>query len=426
MDLRCRSDGYLVVLILIIFGLIGKCINGDNNEVSVGAPMVKTEQEALYSAIQGFMGNWWNGSDLYPDPCGWTPIQGVSCDIFDGFWYITDLSIGQIYDNSLPCAPNLEFRPQFFQLTHLKSVSFSNCIISPNQATFSIQTANWDSFSSTLESIEFRSNPGLSGPIPATFGNLKKLQSLVLIDNRLSGNLPVNIGNLTHLKRLVMSGNLFTGKIPENYGYLSELLIMDLSRNLLSGSLPLTFGGLTSLLKFDLSMNQLEGEIPCGISNLKNLTLLDLSNNKISGGMNFADQEMNSLEELILSNNPINGDLMNFNWQKVYKIMVLDLSNTGLTGMIPESISNLKNLRFLGLNDNKLSGNLSPKLAELRNLTALYVNGNNLTGDLKFSREFYQKMGRRFGAWNNFNLCFPVAKVPVSVRPFGLKLCSDS
>ncbi|KAK1425603.1 hypothetical protein QVD17_20957 [Tagetes erecta] len=423
MDLRCRSDGCFVILVLLMVGLIGRCINGDNDGDAVGALMVKTEQEALYSAIQGFVGNWWNGSDLYPDPCGWTPIQGVSCDVYDGYWYVTDLSIGQIYDNSFPCAQNLELRPQLFQLKHLKSLSFSNCITSPNQAT--IQTANWDSFSGTLESLEFRANPGLSGPIPTAFGSLKNLLSLVLIDNRLSGDLPVNIGNLTHLKRLVLSGNLFTGKIPESYGYLSELLIMDLSRNSLSGNLPLTFEGLTSVLKIDLSKNQLEGLIPSGISNLKNLTLLDLSNNKICGELNFANQEMSSLEELILSNNPISGDLMSFNWQYVYKLMVLDLSNTGLTGVVPESISSLKNLRFLGLNDNKLSGNLSPKLADLGNLTAFYVHGNNLTGDLKFPQQFYRKMGRRFGAWNNSNLCFRSAKVPANLRPFGVKLCRE-
>lgn len=39
------------------------------------APMHKAEQQALYSAVQAFVGSWWNGSDLYPDPCGWTPIQ---------------------------------------------------------------------------------------------------------------------------------------------------------------------------------------------------------------------------------------------------------------------------------------------------------------------------------------------------------------
>lgn len=39
------------------------------------APMERNDKEALYSAIQGFVGEWWNGADLYPDPCGWTPIQ---------------------------------------------------------------------------------------------------------------------------------------------------------------------------------------------------------------------------------------------------------------------------------------------------------------------------------------------------------------
>ncbi|KAJ0430913.1 putative leucine-rich repeat domain superfamily [Helianthus annuus] len=425
MDLSGRCDGYFVFVMLMMAGLIGVCVNGENDGDSVGAPMVKTEQEALYSAIQGFVGKWWNGSDLYPDPCGWTPIQGVSCDIYDGFWYVTELSIGQIHDNSLPCAQNLKFRPQFFKLQHLKSLSVFNCIISPSRGPISIQSANWDAFSSTIESIEFRANPGLTGQIPTSFGNLKKLQSLVLIDNGLSGGLPVSIGKLTQLKRLVLSGNLLKGKIPESYGDLSELLILDLSRNSLSGSLPLTFGGLTSLLKFDLSKNLIGGEIPSEISNLKNLSLLDLSNNKISGGLTFASQEMSSLEELILSSNPISGDLVNFKWQNVYKLMVLDLSNMGLTGEIPELILSLKNLRFLGLSDNKLSGNLSPKLAELRNLTALYVNGNNLTGELKFPREFYMKMGRRFGVRNNSNLCFPVDKLSTSVRLFGVKVCRE-
>jgi hypothetical protein len=48
---------------------------GQQEEDSSVAAMKKEEQEALYSAIQGFVGDSWNGSDLYPDPCGWTPIQ---------------------------------------------------------------------------------------------------------------------------------------------------------------------------------------------------------------------------------------------------------------------------------------------------------------------------------------------------------------
>ncbi|XP_024989906.1 piriformospora indica-insensitive protein 2-like [Cynara cardunculus var. scolymus] len=409
---------------IVILSLIGICVNGENGEyegVEGGAPMVKTEQEALYSAIQGFVGQWWNGSYLYPDPCGWTPIQGVSCDIFDGFWYVTDLNIGSVDDNSLACAPYVEFRPHLFQLNHLKSLAFFHCFVAP----IPIPSGNWAAFSGSLESLEFRSNLGLTGNIPPDFGQLEKLQSLVVIENGLSGGLPENIGNLTRLKRLVLSGNGFTGEIGDSYGYLSELLILDLSRNSLSGSLPLTFGGLTSLLKLDLSENQLEGRIPSEISNLKNLTLLDLSNNKISGGLTKSIQEMCSLQELVLSRNPIGDDLMNIEWQNLQGLMVLDLSSTRLMGGIPESLSQLKKLRFLGLHDNHLSSNLSSKLAELPDLTSLYVYGNNLTGELKFTRGFYGKMGRRFGAWNNSNLCIPVDFIPTKFSPYGIKACQE-
>ncbi|XP_076898073.1 piriformospora indica-insensitive protein 2-like [Bidens hawaiensis] len=414
-----------VVMVIVMMSLIVVCVNGEDEDgefegVGGGAPMVKTEQDSLYFAIQGFVGKEWNGSDLYPDPCGWTPIQGVSCDIFDGFWYVTDMNIGSIHDNSLSCAPNARFTPYLFQLKYLKSLAFINCFSTP---PIDFYSGNWAAFSGSLESLEFRSNLGLTGPIPATFGQLEKLQSLVLIENRLSGGLPDNIGNLRHLKRLVLAGNQITGKIGDSYGYLSELLIMDLSRNSLCGSLPLTFGGLTSLLKLDLSQNQLEGSIPSEISSLKNLTLLDLSNNKLSGGLTKSIQEMSSLQELVLSRNPIGGDLMNIEWQNLQGLMVLGLSSTRLTGGVPESVSQMKRLRFLGLSYNNLSGYLTPKLATLPYLSSLYVYGNNLTGELKFPQGFYEKMGRRFGAWNNSNLCLPVGLMPMKFGPFGVKSC---
>nr|GEU32944.1 piriformospora indica-insensitive protein 2-like [Tanacetum cinerariifolium] len=414
-----------VLGLIVMVSLILVCVCGENDEyegVEGGAPMVETEQIALYTAIQGFVGQEWNGSDLYPDPCGWTPIQGVSCDLFDGFWYVTVLNIGSLHDNSLSCAPNAKFRPHLFQLKHLKSLAFYNCFVTPSTT---ISSENWCAFSGSLESLEFRSNPGLTGNIPDSFGQLTKLQSLVLVENGLSGGLPDNIGNLTRLKRLVLSGNRFWGKFPDSYGYLSELLIMDLSRNSLSGSLPLTFGGLTSLLKLDLSQNQLEGQIPSEISNLKNLTLMDLSNNKFSGGLTKSIHEMSSLKELVLSRNPLGGNLMNIEWQNLQELAVLDLSSTGLTGGLPESVSEMKKLRFLGLSANNLSGYLTPKLAELPNLSSLYVNANNLEGELKFTQGFYGKMGRRFGAWNNLDLCFPLDLIPANFGPFGVKACHE-
>ncbi|KZV52517.1 piriformospora indica-insensitive protein 2-like [Dorcoceras hygrometricum] len=415
----CNFSNFIVCILCL-----GVWCNGEDESIS--APMKSTEQEALYSAIQGFVGKWWNGSDLYPDPCGWTPIQGVSCDLFDGFWYVTDLSIGSIHDNSLICEQNvLQFSPHLFALSHLKSLSFSGCFVSPGSGKFGIPARNWEAFAESLVSLEFRSNPGLTGKIPVAFTELRKLESLVLTENGLSGEIPAGIGNLVYLKRLNLAGNRFRGKIPDNFQGLNRLLILDFSRNSLNGPLPLTFGGLTSLLKLDLSNNQLGGEIPQEISNLKNLKLLDLSNNKLSGQLTKSLLELTSLEELVLSNNPIGGSLADLEWRNLVELGALDLSNMVLTGGIPESLVELKGLRFLGLNNNKLTGYISPKLANLPNVTSIFIQGNNLTGELRFSKWFYEKMGRRFGAWGNPNLCYPTGSVPPNYAPFGVKLCQQ-
>ncbi|KAI3416857.1 uncharacterized protein J3R85_014964, partial [Psidium guajava] len=400
---------------------------------SSGAPMESREQEALYSAIQGFVGRWWNGSDLYPDPCGWTPIQGVYCDLYNGSWYVSALNIGPVYENSLNCARGAELTHHLLELKHLTTLSIYSCFLSPRQNPVRISRFSWGALSNTLESIEFRSNPGLVGPIPTSIGRLKHLQSLVLLENGLTGPLPLELGNLISLKRLVLSSNGFVGQIPPSLGGLNNLLILDCSRNSLSGPLPLTFGGLTSLLKLDLSNNNLDGSLPRGLGNMRNLTLLDLGANKISGGLIQDIQGMVSLKEMVMSNNPtLHGDLAGIEWTNLEDLEVLDLSNTGLKGHIPESMTQLKRLRFLGLGDNSLSGTPPPELASLPCISALYLNGNNLTGQLDFPGTFYGKMGRRFGAWNNPSLCHRLPLTPTSSSssssavnvPLGVRPCS--
>ncbi|XP_010556398.1 PREDICTED: piriformospora indica-insensitive protein 2-like isoform X2 [Tarenaya hassleriana] len=385
----CWRTLHSFLFLCLVLHCTGEFALDDSDE----APMAKTEREALYSAIQGFVGDSsWNGSDLYPDPCGWTPIQGVSCDVFDGLW-------------------------------HLKSLTFFNCFTSPIKIT----GEDWLSFESSLESLEFRSNPGLVGELPETIGNLKKLQSLVVLGNGFRGKLQSSICNLTRLKRLVLAGNSFTGTIPDCFHGQKELLILDLSRNYFSGPLP-SFGELGSLLKLDLSNNLLEGKLPKEIGFLKNLTLLDLRNNKFSGGLSRSVEKMQSLTELVLAKNPIGGDLMGIKWAKMDNLVILDISNMGLKGEIPTALTNLKRLRFLGLNDNNLTGNVPSKLETLPCLGALYINGNNLTGKLEFSRMFYEKMGRRFGASRNPNLCYPLEIMSASQQhvPVGVKPCTGT
>ncbi|KAK8583927.1 hypothetical protein V6N13_109314 [Hibiscus sabdariffa] len=423
------SKSFLLLFLLVGLFFVCECEDEDDGQVSPVSPMVKEEQEALYAAIQGFVGNLWNGSDLYPDPCGWTPIQGVNCDLVDGFWHITVLNIGLVFDNSLQCRPDAKFTHHLFDLTHLRSLSFFNCFFSPGENPIRIPSSNWETLSNSLESLEFGFNGGLIGEIPTSIGCLKRLQSLVLLDNGLTGELPIELGNLVNLRQLVLAGNKFSGQVPPSLAGLTELLIMDLSRNNLSGPLVLSFGSsFTSLLKLDLSNNELQGKIPQGIGSLKNVTLLDLGRNKFSGGLIKSFQELASLKQMVVSNNPLGGGLMGVQWGNLQSLEILDLSNLGLTGMVPESMAEMKRLRYLGLNDNNLSGNLCPKLASLPCLDALYINGNNLTGKLEFSEGFYKRMGRRFRAWNNSKLCYQPQVIsssspPQSHFPSGVKAC---
>ncbi|XP_040999272.1 piriformospora indica-insensitive protein 2-like [Juglans microcarpa x Juglans regia] len=419
--------GFVFVGSLFVF----MCTEGqEENMTTISiAPMQKQEQEALYSAIQGFVGKMWNGSDLYPDPCGWTPIQGVSCDLYNGFWYVSAINIGPVYENSLQCSRSgAKFTHHLFMLEHLRTLSFFNCFFSPHQNPVRIPISNWENFTNSLESLEFRSNPGLIGAIPNSIGDLKMLQSLVLLENGLTGELPPEIGNLVSLRRLVLGGNQFLGQIPASYGGLTQLLILDFSRNNLSGVLPLSFGNLTSLLKLDLSYNMLEGELPTEIGSLRNLTVLDLGRNNLSGGLTQSLGEMVFLKEMVISNNPIGGDLNGIQWQNLQNLEFLDLSYMGLTGKIPESMTEMKRLRFLGLNNNNLSGNISPGLASnLPCISSLYLNGNNLTGKLEFPEWFYRKIGKRFGIWNNPNLCHQAELMSPksSTVPYGVKSCEQ-
>lgn len=363
------------------------------------APMEEKERRALYAAIESFVGKGWNGSGLYPDPCGWSPIQGVSCDLFNGLWYPTVMSIGPVLDNSLQCGPDAKFSAQLFDLRRLRTLSFYSCFPASNPTA--IPTGSWEKLAGTLETLEFRTNPGLNGAIPASLGRLASLQSLVLVENNLTGPVPAELGALSRLRRLVLSGNG------------------------LSGPIPVTLGGLTGLLKMDLSSNLLQGSIPPELAGLRSLTLLDLRNNSLTGGLPQFVQGMASLQDLLLSNNPLGGGLPQSGWGALAGLATLDLSNVGLVGAIPGSMAALTGLRFLALDHNRLTGAVPPELARLPSIGALYLNGNNLTGTLEFSAGFYQRMGRRFASWDNPGLCYNVAAVDAAHAPSGVVVCKD-
>ena len=72
-------------------------------------------------------------------------------------------------------------------------------------------------------------------------------------------------------------------------------------------------------------------------------------------------------------------------WDECYSIentIELDLSNSGLEGLIPPEIGNLTNLTKLKLYNNQLIGEIPPEIGNLTNLTYLYLYTNQLSGSI--------------------------------------------
>ncbi|KAJ0088431.1 hypothetical protein Patl1_33026 [Pistacia atlantica] len=105
----------------------------------------------------------------------------------------------------------------------------------------------------------------LTGPLPTSIGNLKKLTTLILVGCSFSGQIPASIGSLQQLVFLKKStlrfnprstvqskhdsdtsvrlqsysiANQLTGKIPSSLGLVQILEVLRLDRNSLNGHVP--------------------------------------------------------------------------------------------------------------------------------------------------------------------------------------------
>lgn len=89
-----------------------------------------------------------------------------------------------------------------------------------------------------------------SASLPDDFGQLKKLEALILVDNSLTC-LPRSFSNLTNLKTLTLSKNQFK-TFPTEILPLQQLDSVDLSQNLIT-QLP---SDMSALQAVELNLNQ--------------------------------------------------------------------------------------------------------------------------------------------------------------------------
>ncbi|KAJ6389866.1 hypothetical protein OIU77_024159 [Salix suchowensis] len=183
--------------------------------------------------------------------------------------------------------------------------SLANCTLLEtfNASGFSLPGSIPDLFGyklGFLTVLDLRST-SVTGPIPASLGNLTRLNALYLGSNDLAGSLPVALGQLMQLSVLDLSRNSFTGPVPSEFGLLRNLSSLDLSSNYFSGSIPSSFADLTNFsLKghasgtvFNLSNNQLYGTPACLSENCNSI---DLSGNYFQGKVPFSSPGSGSLD----------------------------------------------------------------------------------------------------------------------------------
>ncbi len=224
--------------------------------------------------------------------------------------------------------------------------------------------------------LEYR---GLTGPIPAEFGRLAKLEVLSLEENMLEGPIPAELGKLANLKSLSLEENELSGSIPPELGSLGKLNGLNLYDNNLVGTIPPELGNLGELDALFLEKNNLRGPIPPELGNLTNLSVLSLGNNKLKGQIPSELGNVTNLEALFLEDNKLSG-LIPSELGYLANLEALYLNDNKLSGRIPSELGKLTRLNTLYLNDNKLSGRIPAELGKLTKLNTLHLNDNKLSG----------------------------------------------
>ncbi|KAF8031128.1 hypothetical protein BT93_D0353 [Corymbia citriodora subsp. variegata] len=212
------------------------------------------------------------------------------------------------------------------------------------------------------------------------FPESSSLETLVLSYMNISGRLPNSIGNLRKLSRLDLSDCSLSGSIPSSMENLSELTSLDLSWNDLTGSLP-SYGSSRNLTSIYLFNNALTGKITSiGWEDLLNLESLDLGSNSLEGDIPPTLFTLPRLERIVLSNNRFSGQLIINPNVSSYRLGALDLGSNLLQGSIPASIFKLRGLYYLSLSFNNFSGSMDINVLQgFENLTSLDLSYSGLS-----------------------------------------------
>lgn len=133
-------------------------------------------------------------------------------------------------------------------------------------------------------------NCGLSGSFPLSLTSLNKLEWLSFYGNAVNGSISDVLGGWwPNLNLFFGQFNELIGTIPASVGELSKMENFFVSDNNLNGTLPETIGRWTNLIQFFVSSNSLIGSIPASVNNWTNIWIADFNDNNFTGKMPFCE-----------------------------------------------------------------------------------------------------------------------------------------
>ncbi|XP_062013610.1 probable LRR receptor-like serine/threonine-protein kinase At1g53430 [Rosa rugosa] len=267
------------------------------------------------------------------------------------------------------------------------------------------------------------SNNQLIGPIPQSLGNLTLAGSIDLHDNFLNGSIPASLGALTHLYRLDLHNNGISGILPRRLGNLTKLGTFDVASNSITGTLPNKFASLKSLNEFSVAGNYLSGPLPDFIANWTSIWELYLSGNNFLGILPAGIFNLSDLKILAISDVGANSHFQfppSTHVTTSFRILIL--RNCSITGQIPSYIGNMSSLRSLDLSFNSLTGRIPDSLKNI-NLSWMSFTNNMLTGEIPnwIKSAVWSKMDL---SYNNFSK--PTFATPSSLDLNLFSCCCNS
>ncbi|CAI5510455.1 unnamed protein product, partial [Closterium sp. Naga37s-1] len=177
----------------------------------------------------------------------------------------------------------------------------------------------------------------------------------------------------------LLDHNAFSGPISPHLA-MPSLIELKLSDNLFTGGIPNSFTRLTGMTTLNVGVNSLSSGLHV-VAQMTWLAQILLSANNFSGVLPASLTAIKELSALFINDNHFTGTFPSAILHHK-SLNYLDMSNNSFTGTIPGELTNHVNLQGINLNDNKFHGAIPSGLFQLSMIYSLEVANNFLSGGL--------------------------------------------